>query len=133
MLKHQKGSKDCYYCKKNLPAQEPSPQENLTSDTSLPKNFETYQNKVEHHGQHSNCSTSLELAVPSIKMMDYPLPRSGKEKRTELPFRHLGPGNHNPKFQNNLVADLEFIQYRKSNAEPSQDIIRLKNYANYHS
>jgi hypothetical protein len=66
-------------------------------------------------------------------MMDYPLPRSGKEKRTELPYRNLGPGNHNPKFQNNLVADLDFIQYRKADAEPSQDIIRMQNYANYQS
>jgi hypothetical protein len=132
-LKHQKGSKDCYYCKRNFPTQEPSTSEKLTSAPSLPKNFETYQNKVEHHGQHPDCSECLDLAVPSIKMMDYPLPRSGKEKRTELPYRNLGPGNHNPKFQNNLVADLDFIQYRKADAEPSQDIIRMQNYANYQS
>jgi hypothetical protein len=39
-------------------------------------------------------------------MMDSTLPRSGRDKRTELPQRSLGTGNHVPKFQNDLVADL---------------------------
>ena len=66
-------------------------------------------------------------------MFDSPLPRSGKEKRTELPYRHLGPGNHIPKFQNDMVADLDFIKYKKLDADPSQDIIKLQNYSNYQS
>jgi hypothetical protein len=66
-------------------------------------------------------------------MFDSPMPRSGKEKRIELPYRHLGPGNHIPKFQNDMVADLDFIKYRKSDADPPQDIIRLQNYSNYQS
>jgi hypothetical protein len=66
-------------------------------------------------------------------MFESPLPRSGKDKRTELPYKHLGPGNHILKFSNDMVADLDFIKYRKLDADPSQDIIRLQNYSNYQS
>jgi hypothetical protein len=67
-------------------------------------------------------------------MMNYSsLPRGDKDKSALLPQRNLGPGNHTPSFKNNLVADLDFIQYRKSDAEKSQDIVRLQNYANYQS
>lgn len=136
LLTHQQGSKDCYYCKKKFPTQEPSEssaQTDLTSCPSVPKNFRTYQSKIEHSGQHPNCSECQDLAVPTIKMFDSHLPRSGKDKRTELPYRNLGPGNHMPKFQNNMVADLDFIKYRKSDADPPVDIVRLQNYSNYQS
>ena len=65
--------------------------------------------------------------------MESTLPRSGKDKRSELPQRSLGTGNHVPKFQNDLVADLDFIRYHKSDEPPSQEIIRLQNYSNYQS
>jgi hypothetical protein len=133
LLHHTQGSKNCYYCKRNFPTQEPCSSDSLKAYPSVPQNFRTYQSKVDHHGQHPDCSECQDLAVPTIKMFDSPLPRSGKEKRTELPYRHLGPGNHIPKFQNDMVADLDFIKYRKSDADPSQDIIRLQNYSNYQS
>ena len=67
-------------------------------------------------------------------MMNYSsLPRGDKDKSALLPQRNLGPGNHTPSFKNNLVADLDFIQYRKSDTEKSQDIVRLQNDANYQS
>lgn len=66
-------------------------------------------------------------------MMNYPLPGGDKEKSATLPQRNLGPGNHTPSFKNNLVVDLDFIQYRKADAEKSQDIVRLQNYVNYQS
>ena len=66
-------------------------------------------------------------------MINYTLPRGDKDKFATLPQRSLGPGNHTPSFKNNLVADLDFIQYRKADAEKSQDVVRLQNYANYQS
>lgn len=63
--------------------------------------------------------------------MNYQLPRAEKDKTATLAQRILGPGNHTPVFKNNLVADFDFIQYRKADAEKSQDIVRLQNYANY--
>jgi hypothetical protein len=45
----------------------------------------------------------------------------------------LGPGNYTPQFPNDLVSDLDFIKYRKTDASAPQDIIRLQNYANYQS
>jgi hypothetical protein len=66
-------------------------------------------------------------------MFDSPLPRAGKEKRSELPYRNLGPGNYTPQFPNDLVSDLDFIKYRKTDASAPQDITRLQNYANYQS
>jgi predicted nucleic acid-binding Zn-ribbon protein len=65
--------------------------------------------------------------------MDSTLPRSSRDKRSELPQRSLGTINHVPKFQNDLVANLDFIRYRKANEPPSQEIIRLQNYSNYQS
>lgn len=99
----------------------------------MPKNFETYQQIKEHLGQHSDCKECAAIVVPTIKMMDYPLPRAGKEKKSEIPTRSLGTGNHTPKFQNNLVADLDFIHYRKSDDPAPQENIRRQNYANYQS
>lgn len=131
LLTHQEASKDCYYCKKNWPTQQSS--EENHPQASLPKNFQTYQSKVEHNGQHSDCPECQNLAIPTIKMFDAPLPRSGKEKKSELPYRNLGLGNYTPQFQNDLVSDLDFIKYRKADAEASQDIIRLQNYSNYQS
>jgi hypothetical protein len=55
------------------------------------------------------------------------------DNNATLPQRNLGPINHTPTFKNNLVANLDFIQYRKTKAEKSQDIVRLQNYANYQS
>lgn len=67
-------------------------------------------------------------------MMQYPLPRADKEKTSTLPQRHLGPGNFTPTFKNDsLAADLDFIQYRKVDAEKSSDLIRLQNYSNHQS
>jgi TolA-binding protein len=66
-------------------------------------------------------------------MMDYPLPRASKDKKSEIPQRSLGTGNHTPKFQNNLVADLDFIKYRSADEPPPQEIVRLQNYSNYQS
>lgn len=133
-LQHrEKGSKNCYYCKRNMfDPKNCFPQEE-TSAPSMPNFFETYQQKSEHLGQHSDCKECASLAVPVIKMMDHPLPRAGKEKKSELPTRSLGTGNHRPKFQNNLVADLDFIHYRKTNEPTPQEGIRLQNYANYQS
>jgi len=125
LLYHQQGSKDCYYCKRNFPSQEPCSSDSTAPYPSATKNFKTYQTKAEHHGHHAECFECQDLVVPTIKMFDSPLPRSGKEKRIELPYRHLGPGNHIPKFQNEMVVDLDFIKYRKADAKPSQDIIRL--------
>ena len=68
-----------------------------------------------------------------LKMINAPLPRSVWDKKATLPHRNLGLGNHTPAFKNDLVADLDFIKYRKADAEPSQDIVRLQNYANYQS
>lgn len=106
LLNHQKSSSDCYYYKKKYPVPDPSLGDDMSPTPSLPTNFRTYQSKVEHQGQHSDCSECQSLAVPTIKMMDSTLPRSGRDKRTELPQRSLGTGNHVPKFQNDLVADL---------------------------
>jgi hypothetical protein len=39
-----------------------------------------------------------------IKMMNAPYPEVVKDKNPELPYRNLGPGNHMPKFQNDMVA-----------------------------
>jgi hypothetical protein len=128
-LHHQKSSSDCYYCKKKFYVQEPE----LTSSPSVNTNFRTYQSKIEHQGQHFDCPECQSLAIPTIKMMESTLPRSGRDKRSELPQRSLGTGNHIPKFQNDLVADLDFIRYRKSDEQPSQEIIRLQNYSNYQS
>lgn len=137
LLTHQKGSKNCYFCQKKIPTQEESfnrPEEpNITHVPSAPKNFRTFQSKSEHNGQRSNCSECLDIAVPLIKMMTNPLPRGDKDKSATLPQRNLGPRNHTPTFKNNLVADLDFIQYRKAEADKSQDIVRLQNYANYQS
>jgi len=109
-IKHKtKGSKNCYYCKKDYLDPKLLNQDRQTSTPALNKNFETYQHKIEHTGQHTDCAECQNLVVPLIKMMDYPLPRSGKDKKIEIPSRYLGSGNHNPKFQNNLVADLDFI------------------------
>jgi hypothetical protein len=67
-------------------------------------------------------------------MMQYPLPRADKEKTSTLPQGNLGPKNFTPVFKNDsLAADLDFIQYRKVDAEKSPDLIRLKNYSNYQS
>lgn len=57
--------------------------------------------------------------------MNYQLPRAEKDKTATLAQRSLGPGNHTLVFKNNLVADFDFIQYRKADAEKSQDIVRL--------
>jgi hypothetical protein len=129
----EKGSRNCYYCKRDeydpkklIPCDE-------TSAPSMPNFFETYQQKSEHLGQHSDCRECAALAVPTIKMMDYPLPRAGRDKKSEIPIRSLGTGNHTPRFQNNLVADLDFIQYRKPDDPIPQENIRLQNYANYQS
>lgn len=59
LLTHQKGSKNCYYCKKNVPVQELSESSvntNSESYPSAPKTFRTYQTKQEHSGQHPNCT-----------------------------------------------------------------------------
>jgi hypothetical protein len=129
----EKGSRNCYYCKRDeydpkklIPCDE-------TSAPSMPNFFETYQQKSEHLGQHSDCRECAALVVPTIKMMDYPLPRAGRDKKSEIPIRSLGTGNHTPRFQNNLVADLDFIQYRKPDDPIPQENIRLQNYANYQS
>jgi uncharacterized coiled-coil protein SlyX len=50
-----------------------------------------------------------------------------------LPQTNSLNGNHVPKFQNNLVADLDFIHYRKTEESPPQEIVRLQNYSNYQS
>jgi hypothetical protein len=98
-----------------------------------PQEFQNIPVQTEHNGQHSDCPECQDVAVPLIKMMNNPLPRGDKDKSATLPQRSLGPGNHTPSFKNNLVADLDFIQYRKADAEKSQDIVRLQNYANYQS
>lgn len=126
-------SKNCFYCKRSdFNPKDLIPKED-TPAPSLPKKFETYQRKSEHLGQHSDCEVCMKLAVPTIKMMESSLPRARKEKKTEIPHRSLGTGNHTPKFQNNLVADLDFIHYRKSDDPPPQEIVRLQNYSNYQS
>ena len=67
-------------------------------------------------------------------MMNYTLPRADKEKTATLSQRSLGPGNFTPSFKNNtLVEYLDFVQYRKTDAEKSPDIVRLQNYSNYQS
>jgi len=66
-------------------------------------------------------------------MINAPLPRGDKDKKATLPQRSLGPGNHTPSFKNDLVADIDFIKYRKADAEQSPDVVRLQNYANYQS
>ena len=57
LLFHQKGSENCYFCQKGIPSQEKSsgkpPVEHIPFSH---KNFRTYQSKVEHNGQHSDCS-----------------------------------------------------------------------------
>lgn len=137
LLTHQKGSKNCYYCQRQFPVQEPSSDSSVNTDLShypsAPRTFRTYQSKQEHNGQHPNCTECQDLAIPMIKMMNAPLPKSGRDKKPELPYRNLGPGNHIPKFQNDMVADLDFIKYRKVDVDPPQDIVRLQNYANYQS
>jgi len=131
LLHQQKKSSKCYYCKRNE-FLDYSPTAH-TQAPSLPKNFETYQQKSEHLGQHSDCEACMKLAVPSVKMMEYQLPRASKEKKYEIPQRSLGTGNHVPKFQNNSVADLDFIHYRKTEDPAPQEIVRLQNYSNYQS
>lgn len=130
LLTHQKGSKNCYYCKKHIPTQEqtsePSIKANLSHVPSAPKNFRTFQSKIEHNGQHANCSECQDLAIPMLKMINAPLPRSDGDKKATLPQRSLGPGNHIPTFKNDMVADLDFVKYRKADADPSQDIVTTK-------
>lgn len=134
LLFHQKGLENCYFCQKGIPSQdESSGKPPVKHIPSAYKNFRTYQSKVEHSGQHSDCSECQEVAVPLIKMINYTLPRGDKDKSATLPQKSLGPGNHTPSFKNNLVAVLDFIQYRKANAEKSQDVVRIQNYANYQS
>ena len=53
LLHQQKKSSKCYYCKRNE-FLDYSPTAH-TQAPSLPKNFETYQQKSEHLGQHSDC------------------------------------------------------------------------------
>jgi hypothetical protein len=67
-------------------------------------------------------------------MIRYTLPREEESfgKKNPLPERALGPGNYAPKFKDgSLVADLDFIHYRKATDEKPQDIVRLQNYSNY--
>jgi len=131
LLHHQKANYDCYYCKKKYYVQEQgSPSVNIPAHDN--STFKTYQQK-KHEVQHADCPECQSLAIPTIKMMESTLPRSNRERRSELPQRSLGTGNHVPKFQNDLVVDLDFIRYRKSDEPPSQEIIRLQNYSNYQS
>ena len=135
LLYHQKGSKQCKFCKACIPTQSPSIKpSSSTNSPSASKSFRTFHSKTEHVGQHSNCSECMDILAPRINMMNYTLPRANKEKTATLSQRSLGPGNFTPSFKKNtLVADLDFVQYRKTDAEKSPDIIRLQNYSNYQS
>jgi hypothetical protein len=69
-------------------------------------------------------------------MFKYDLPREKETlgKSTIIPERYLGLGNFTPKYkEGTLIADMDFIQYRKASEEKSQDIIRMQNYSNYQS
>jgi len=120
LLTHQKGSVNFYFCQKQIPVQEqssePCESPKISHIPSAPKNFRTFQSKTEHTGQHVDCPECLNLAIPQIKMINAPLPRGDRDKKATLPQRSIGPGNHTPSFKNDLVADLDFIKYRKADA-----------------
>jgi len=61
LLYHQKGSKNCYFCQRVIPSQEESTsgQPPVKHIPSAPKNFRTFQSKIEH--------IDNILTVPNVK------------------------------------------------------------------
>lgn len=76
------------------------------------------------------------ISPRSINLLWSPLPREKTEssKRTQLPERSLGHGNYAPKYKDGaVVADLDFVHYRKATNDRPPDLIHLQNYSNYQS